>query len=335
MASVLHVIDQTTPADCLDQLAMLEAGPPVVLHRREGTAFLSGRLIRSAIRKLIRDAKIVHAWSLPAARAAVATARGTQSVLLSVPCVPRSGHLGELLKIIDRGLAGLTVPTEASRRALLQAGLPGEVVHVLPPPARPIEDFEARRKRTREQLGLGETERLLTAPSRMIRHAGQRHACWVHAILRQITPDVRLLLPGRGPFESHVRFFAATTGYDDEVFLTEDRYTRDDVLAAADVAVFFHESRHVGIGALAAAMAAGLPIAAAQTPEIAECAPDGQAALLARPGDHRRSSAAVLKLLEQPVLARRLAAAASRRANENFTPARCRRRLDEIYGLLD
>ena len=169
--------------------------------------------------------------------------------------------------------------------------------------------------------------------------AGHKYASWAHAIVRQIMEGVLLVMPTGGPAAERVRFFAATTGYDEEVFFAEDlpgefsapgsSVGRSEILAAADVALFLAE-RDTGLAALVEAMAAGVPIAASNTPDVAECAPSGSAALLSPACDPRAASADLLRLIEDRALADRLATAARQRAEECFDPAASRRRLAEI-----
>ncbi len=347
MTSALHIIDEITPRDCLEQLALLAGrddaiasiGPsprysfdlPVApVHRPTGLSRLAGKRMRS----LAGDADVLHVWSLRALPAGISVAqRLGRKLVLSIPCVPPAFLTGPIRRAVGKGVLHLTVPTEAARRRIVQSGAPVAAVHVLPAAAAKIDDLQERRKTVRAELALTEQDKLLVAPSEMIRYAGHKYASWAHAIVRQVLPNVRLLLPGCGPLLRHVKFFAGTTGYDSEVFLTEDRFSRDDALAAADVALFLCR-RDTGISTLVTAMGAGTPIVASATPDMAECAPDGQAALLARPGDPRTASAAVLKLLEDGELARKLAAESSRLAQQRFNLARSRNRLSEIYAAL-
>lgn len=344
MTASLHIIDRTTPADMLDQLSLLagvgdviaSVGPPPAcggfrlpvasVHRTMGLARSCGqRLARIAGRT-----RFVHTWSLQTLGAARAAAckRGCP-LLLSLPHVPARGRLAYLLKEAGRGDLTVTVPTESSRRRLLGAGVPDRVVMVLPPPAATVENRGETRRRVRSELGLDDGDILIAAPAEMTRHAGHVCASWAHGLLRQMLPNLRLILPGGGPVSSHVAFFAATAGYDSEVFLTEDRYDGREILSAADVAVFFFE-RDSGTAAIAAAMAAGLPIAATATPDVAELCTHEQTALLAAPGDPRLAAAVLLRLIEHGDLARSLSANARKCARERFDPEYCRGRLDEL-----
>ena len=346
MPRVLHVIDARTGPDMLSQLALLSlesepivcqgptpdctdvVGPVRSIHvpvtdRCGLTRSLPGRL---------GEPELLHAWSPWAYPTAAALGRVfRRPTVVSLSC----GN-GQDVQEATRCGAGaretaITVPTRGARDDLIRKGAAGESVHVLGPAAREPDDPDGRRRRTRESLGLGESECLLVAPAEMTRSAGHSFASWAHAIVRQALPHIRLLFPGGGPIERHVRFFAGTTGYDDEIFFTASRLSLADVLCGADIALFFFR-QDVGISLLAAAMAAGLPIAASATPDVSACAPHEEAALLTAAGNPRSASAAVLRLLEEPDLARRLADAARSRAREEFDVASVRARLDEIYA---
>ena len=348
MSSVLHIIDRETPAEVLGQLSLLADDGDIIASAGptppSGTFDLPvrsvhcplglGRLAGWCMDDLAAQAEIIHAWSSKAAMAARTLARLFKlPPLLSLPYVPSEKAAGALLPMTRKAGFGLTVPTQAARNLLLRAGFDDSSVHVLPPPARPLDDAEAedRRRRTRQALGVGDGQHLLVVPSEMIRQAGHKYASWAHAILRQMLSGVLLLMPGGGPVEKRVRFFAATTGYNDEVFFTEESLSRQDVLSAGDIALFL-SSGQTGITALAAAMAAGVAIVASNTPEHAECAPHEIAALLCPPRDPRAAAAAILQLIENPKLAHRLAAGGRDRARQAFDPDRCRQRLAEIYA---
>ena len=347
---VLHIIDASTPADMLDQLSLLAGGddtvvsigprpcgwfdlPVVAVHRLFGSAAVTGWRMR----EVVGPAEIVHAWSPAGARAGEAAAKAVGAKrVVSVPCRPPPPALRRLVKRTRRGALTITVPTSACRDAFARAGADEAAVRLLPPPARATDQRAARRKSAREALGLAGEHFLIASPAELTRPAGHKYASWAHAVVRQVRPQVRLLFPRGGPDESHVRFFAETTSYGDEALFTGSRLSRADALAAADAAVFFAE-RDVGVAALIAAMAAGLPIAATDTPDITECTGQGEAVLLVPRGDMsegfiaRGASSAVLKLMEDGKLADSLAAAARRRAEECFSPAASRAILADIY----
>jgi glycosyltransferase involved in cell wall biosynthesis len=369
MTKVLHLIDSATPTDLLEQIPLLtgpgdevvSVGPPplewarlralaadadrqvpiagarlgaraaarrvTAVHCPMGAAPLAGGRLSS----LAAGADVIHAWSLSAASAGLC-AETMHRLVVSTPCLPPERDLRKLAEWARDGGVVVTVPTEAARRGLVEAGGPDSCVRVLPPAAEATAQPATVRARIRAELGVRDDQVLLVAPGEMVRAAGHKYAPWVHAILRQIRPDLRLLVPGRGEAAEHVRFYVNSGGQEAEAFLTEGIYATPEAVSAADAALFFPE-RDCGVGALAAAMAAGLPIVASRTPDVAECTVGGEGAWLVPPGDPREGAAGVMRVLDDVDLARRISQAARRRAQEDFAPARCRERLAEVYSL--
>lgn len=355
MPRVLHIIDRDTPRDCLEQLAMLAGpddaiasiGPPPqplgpgaagvklpvrAVHAPMGSAALAGW--RPEMKELTRGTEAIHAWSVSAAAAGEMAAEG-RAVLLTLPHVPAPGKLRAVLRGLSRYALRVTVPTEAAARILKSAGADEEAVHVLAPPAALTDPLEAarRRNRVRKALNLSDDEQLIAAPGEMTVGSGHKYASWVHAILRRIFPGVRLIMPGGGPQLESVKSFVASTGYAADQYMPGEEFAVSDVLAAADVAVFFHE-RQCDVSAVAAAMAAALPIAATATVGVAECVGDGQAAVLVPARNPQAGSAAVARFITDPDFARRLGEAATERAARLFDPQRWCGKLDEIYAKL-
>jgi len=345
MAVVLHIVDENTRADMLEQMALLigaddrvvSAGHPprrtagltvTPVHRPMNRAALAGWRMRPAA----ESADVIHTWSPDATIAGRELALATgKPMVASLPQAGTSSEVESLRRLVGPGLLHATVPTRAARRRLIGGGLGERLVHVLPPAAEPVADRHEARRAIRGELGIPDGEFLAVVPDDMIRHAGHHLASWAHAIVREAIEGVSLLLPGDGPLADHVRFFAATTGFDELVHLTGDRFSRGEALAAADVALLFRE-RDVGVGPLVAAMAAALPAAVGSTPEAVEITAGEQTAWLVEPGDPRAAAAALLRLAEDKPLAARLARAARRRAAECFTPEIGRSRLAEIYA---
>jgi glycosyltransferase involved in cell wall biosynthesis len=138
-----------------------------------------------------------------------------------------------------------------------------------------------------------------------------------------------LLVPGDGPAARSVRYFVSTLPYRQEVFLPAGRVSAPEALAAADIAVFLPEGDS-GLAALAEAMGAALPIVAWGTGDVEELTGAGRAAVLCPPRDVRGASAEVLRLLEDPSAAAKLASAAAAWAKARFSPAAVKAVLEGI-----
>jgi hypothetical protein len=344
MIEALHIVDSQTRPDMLEQLDMLagaddrvlSAGPPppglthpvTPVHCTMGSSRLAGWRMRDQA----GSAHIIHAWSTKALWAGRELALTTgRAMVLSIPAAPTIQADWETLRqAVGPGLLNVVVPTDFARRRLIAAELPPAACHVLAPAARALDNADEARRRVREALGIDANTKLLVAPDPFVRHAGHEYASWSHAILRHVPFELRLAFPSSGPMEDHVRFFAHTTGFDDEVYFTHGRFSVNQVIAAADIAVF-PQMRDVGVACLCAAMAAGRAIAASGVGGIAELAPDGQAALLSGAGP-RETSAALMRLADDDELARRLGRGASELASRLFDPGAAAQRLQDIYA---
>ncbi len=344
MIEALHIVDSRTRPDMLDQLDMLagaddlvfSAGPPPPgmarpvkpVHCTMGSSRLAGWRMRD----LAGSGKIIHAWSQEALWAGRELSLTTgRAMVLSTPAAPTSpGGWKSLRQAVGPGLLNVVVPTDFARRRLIAGQLPPAFCHVLAPAARTLDNADQARRTVREALGVDGNTKLLVAPDPFVRYAGHEYASWSHAILRHAPLELRLAFPSSGPMEDHVRFFAHTTGFDDEVYFTHGRFSVEQVIAAADI-VAFPQMRDVGAICLCAAMAAGRAIAASGVGGMAELAPDGLAAVLSGAGA-RETSAALIRLADDDQLALRLGRAASERAGELFEPGAVAARLQAIYA---
>jgi len=110
-----------------------------------------------------------------------------------------------------------------------------------------------------------------------------------------------------------------------------DRHSQGHILAAADTAVFAHRG-NVDTSALAASLAAGLPIVAAATADAAEMAPAGRVSILVAPGDPAAIARALLQLAEDSDLRTDLARAARQAHRDRHTVAKARAILADIHA---
>lgn len=350
MGGCLHIVDASTLPEMLrlaaavrndgDRVACVgppPAGSPLPLtdgcaHRPMGVPEAAGwRMSR-----LAAGACVLHAWSMPALRAGRELSLSTGVPLIaSLPAAPSRDGLHSLVDLVGPGLLHVTVPTHAARAALIAAALPPGFVHVLPPAATaalPADARPAARGAVRAALGFTDDELVLVVPDTMVHAAGHDIASWSHATVRKVLGGLRLLLPGGGPNEPRVRFFANTTGHGHEAVFTADRFTLGESLAAADIALVLHHTA-LGVGALPDSMAAGLPVVASSVPDLAECVTHDVDAILVKPNSPRETAAGILRLADSRELRRRLGDAAQRTADRTFGVPACRLRLAELHAI--
>jgi len=179
-----------------------------------------------------------------------------------------------------------------------------------------------------------EGKRVLAFTGRLVPHKG---VDVILEALRLLPDDVVLVVIGAGPrlpsligharrlrVESRVRFCPSVS--DDDL----PRY-----LALAEMFVFPSQNRLEGFGLVVAeAMAAGLPVVIADMPGVREVIEPGKEGLLTEPLIASDLAAKVRTLLDDPELARRMGAAARRRAEERYAPAIVAADLLNLYATL-
>jgi glycosyltransferase involved in cell wall biosynthesis len=170
----------------------------------------------------------------------------------------------------------------------------------------------------RERLGL-QGRRVLVFTGRLVPHKG---VDVILRALRELPPDVSLILVGHGPRLTELQSLARRLGVEAKVrFCTQ---VSDDelplYLRAADLFVFPSQNRLEGFGLVVAeAMASGLPVIIADMPGVREVIEPGKEGLLVEPLIVPDLVARIRELLDDPVRRAAMGAAARRRAAERYS----------------
>lgn len=146
-------------------------------------------------------------------------------------------------------------------------------------------------------------------------------------------PEVYLWLVGDGELRSTLEAQARQLGLDDVVVFTGTRLDVPEILTAVDI---FTLASHVeGMpNAILEAMAAGLPVVATQVGGVPEIVVEGQTGLLVPPADDKVLAQALLTLIEDASLRRRLGLAGRQRVLGQFDIAVTRQKTVDLYGRL-
>ena len=184
---------------------------------------------------------------------------------------------------------------------------------------------------TRAALGLEPDERLLLLPGRLSRYKGQLDLLEALPLILEHEPRVRAVfagydspelgdvsVPGLGSVGAVLQFRASELGVTERILLTGPTSQMAELMAAAEVVVVPSWAEPFGL-VVAEAMAAGRPIVAARAGAIPELVSDEESALLVPPRDPNALATAVVRVLEFPELATRLATAAQHVVREKFT----------------
>jgi len=142
-------------------------------------------------------------------------------------------------------------------------------------------------------------------------------------------PDTVFLIGGEGPERERLQADIERRGLTGRVVLL-GHYDAAELFAAIDVFVLSSNREGMGSVLLEAALC-GIPVAATAVGGIPEVVQNEHTGLLVTPRDHECLAAAITRLLEEPELAKRLAATAHQNVH-HFGLAATVHRMEAIYG---
>jgi len=340
MPRVLHVIDRTcheTHAQLIDMLlrrlgGKADAHAVAALDARvaerlqpyfeQPIQVASQQLLRSfniatGLRRVARqhDADVLHVWG-PEALAVVAATLPDAPRLLTV-IEPRQAE--DLARRV-RALAdspGVVAGSQHVRQLLVEAGVPPERCVVVRGPA----DFgaikRARESDLRARLIDPDAGPVLLMSGPPERGAGQFEAVWAAAIVRQIYPDLRVILPYPSAERGRVERYAIRMTDERFAVLPPAGWSWSELAVVADAFVMT-PSAEVSTEPLAAVMAAGVPIVATAVRSIAEIVADRHNGLLCKDNSLQQLSGRILTALEDKALVRNITDVARSQAFEVF-----------------
>lgn len=203
------------------------------------------------------------------------------------------------LSLIDSGIA-------KDRISIVNEG-----VEILPLPSAD------QRRRARKRWGVRDHEFLFGCASVFVPEKGQRHLIAALPAVRILHPEVRLLLAGDGACRHELQTLAKQLGQSEAVLFPGFVNNVEEVYAALDAFAFPSEFEGLGT-ALQAAMAAGLPCISTKRGALAEVVEQERTALVVEP-DGKEFSAAMLRLLADENLRKKLGAAGRREVEGRFS----------------
>jgi glycosyltransferase involved in cell wall biosynthesis len=289
---------------------------PVTDRLRPGSAVVAVAALRSAFAASHPD--VVHAHGVRAG-ALAALAIGTMgrrrrpALAVTVHNAPPDGRAGRLvygaLEQICARRADLVLCASADLLARMRrlGASDAQQFDVAPEPLKPPSAEEIARARA--DIGADDRPVLLTV-GRLARQKGLDVLIAAAARWRDRDPQPRIVIAGEGPLAAGLR--AQASQADADVLFLGAREDVPALLAVADVVIVPSrwEARAL---ILQEAMRAGRPIVAANvggTPELT----GGDSAVLVPPEDPAALAAAVLNVLDDPVLCARLGETASARS---------------------
>ncbi|QDV39027.1 glycosyltransferase [Tautonia plasticadhaerens] len=231
---------------------------------------------------------------------------------------------GRLQLAIDRRLAARTDRVVGNSRAVVDfyrdvAGIPGERLELIHSGIADEEPPAVDPASVRAGLGLPPDAPLLLFAGRLYPQKRVLDLLKALDILQHVRPNLRTLIAGDGPLRTELERFA------DAVELLEHRRVlflghRDDVpglLAAADALVLPSEFEGLP-NVVLEAMRFRKPVVATAAPGTTELVVDDQTGLLVPVGDSTALARALLRVVDDPDLRRRLGDAGRSRVEREF-----------------
>jgi glycosyltransferase involved in cell wall biosynthesis len=181
-----------------------------------------------------------------------------------------------------------------------------------------------------EELFLPHGAPLVGNVAALVPHKGQKHLIEAAAIVVRQVPDARFVIAGEGELRPSLERQIKEHRLEKHVFLAG---FRPDILSlhkAFDI--FVMSSITEGLGtSLLDAMAASKPIVATDTGGIPEVVAHESTGLIVPPRDHEAMAAALVKLLKDPALAKRMGSAGFARVRQQFSAVKMLKETLRVY----
>lgn len=316
--------------------ALRAAGVPVTaLPIRHPLDLRGMRRLRETVREV--NPAVVHAFGPTAVRAArlVLSRRGEANTprLVASSATITGGGIGgwfaaRQLRRADRVIATGWAEGERYRRL----GVRGDRLTRINPAVAPPAEAPDRGAFCRD-VGVPPESKLIFAGGRLDAAHGVKDAVIAFDMLRYESPALQLVLTGDGPDRKVAEELGRALAFDDCRICFSG--PRPDVAAAIHLAEMVWVTCERGGEHLALrAMAAGKPVIAFQTPELAEIIDDGETGYLVPRGDRAAIATKAHVLLAYPENAARMGEAGRRRAAERFGVTRMAEQHARVYGEL-
>lgn len=231
--------------------------------------------------------------------------------------------------MINHNLAQCIVAVSAmTRQKLLEEGIQANRIIVIPNGITPIKIENVDRTEVRKEAGIEADDIFLLAVGRLVHSkAHELLIAAMPAVLKKI-PNVKVGICGDGVLRSKLEEQIHSLGLSDSVKLLGQSDYVTKFLASADV--FVMPSLWEGLPiALLEAMSAGLPVIATKVEGIEEVVMEGEHGILVPVGDVKALTEAILHLLIDPQLRRKMSDACKAKVLASYTTDRmCEQYLD-------
>ncbi len=260
-------------------------------------------------------AELIHAWGIRAA--AIGSTRLPDLPMLITLLDPETAtDAAHWIRSFSKPIT-VAAGSQVIRSRLVTAGVPPDQIAVIRGPV----DFgainRARENETRRQI-VGDAAPVILLGGPPTRDGGQFSGLWAAAIVRELYPELTVLMPYDSHESARLNRFARAIA--DPSFLTvpDSRLSWAELAACADVFLMPAEGE-VCIEPLGTAMAAGCVVVGTAVRSIAEIIADGSNGLLCKAAEPKALAGRILTAIEDTSLRRKLTDAARSQAFEIFS----------------
>lgn len=242
----------------------------------------------------------------------------------------RHGAVRWALRLLNRPFRRMVAISEAMRRFTIEVeGAPSAQVVTIPygyPPLAPVDGSTIR-----AELGLSANQPLAVCVARHTHQKGLDVLLMAWGQVVAQIPNARLALVGDGPLRADLTALAHRLGIAETVSFPGWRNDALHWMAAANAVAL--PSRWEGFGlVLLEAMSQSRPLVASAVSAIPEIVRDGETGLLVAPDDPAALTAALTRVLTDPVLAAQMGAAGRARLETEFSVARMAQAHAALYA---
>ncbi|NQU21681.1 MAG: glycosyltransferase [Candidatus Nealsonbacteria bacterium] len=288
------------------------------------------------LRRLVAElrADVIHSWQFSANVSSHAVARlcGVRCHVAHCGGVDPSASWFKMAarRHVARRCAQVVVGNSAVRDGCVRGGLPAEKIRVIANGVPSADPPGTTRSQLLAELKLPESSRLvgLLGPLRLRKQI--KDAIWAADLLKVIRDDVHLLIAGDGPHGNRLRTFRDQVGIRDKVHFLGHCNDVSQLLPHLDV-FWSTEVRQGPSNAIMEAMAAGVPVVAANVPGVAGLVTADKTGYLIPAGDRAALARHTQRLLNDAELATRLGTAGRERMQREFGVEAMVGRYAELY----
>ncbi len=332
------------PPPALDPQAMIsEAGLGYRVFPM-GRSFLDARVLWPLVRQLRRDPPdILHCHLVRANLYGRLAGRlaGIRNIINTIhgvdTHVTASDLLSQAVRLAERLTAGwatkyVAVSEDARQAVIKQLGLlPDKIVTILNAvDLTPFQPPRGERNAVRAALGVSPGAVVVGSVGNLLPLKNYGSLVRWFSDLAARFPQIQLLILGEGEERQALESLAAELRLSDKVRLPGFRTDIPEVLGAMDIFAFPSLSEGLSI-ALLESMAAGLPCVAMDVGGNAEAMVDGQTGYVVSPADEAGFKDALVRLIKDSELRKKLGEAGKKRAFALFNPKRLAAQYTELY----